>query len=311
MSIQLFFINYLLRFQVKRRFRKAPDVMTLRPIMLAQEPMNSKLPADITAQQIDIGGVPTERLTVTGAETDGAFFYIHGGGWVGGSPRTHRPLTRRLAAQTGMAIHAVDYRLAPEHVFPAGLDDCVAAYRALLETVPASRIVVGGDSAGGNLALALALRLKAEGVPLPAALVCLSPATDLAATGGSRVSNAKRDALFVEEMMHTVEPRYCPGADAHNPYISPLYGDVAGLPPTLFHVGDTEMLLDDSVRMADKMRAAAVPVTIEVWPKVPHVWHLLADLLPESRRAIDEIVAFVHVHLRNASESGPALEKAS
>ncbi len=307
MSLQLFFIDPLLRFQVKRRFKKNPDLMTLRAIMVAQEPMNSKLPADITAQQIELGGVPVEKLTATGAETSGAFLYIHGGGWVGGSPRTHRPLTRRLAAQTGMAVYAVDYRLAPEHVFPAGLDDCVAAYRALLEKVPAHQIVVGGDSAGGNLTLALALRLKAEGVALPAALVCLSPATDLAATGGSRVTNAKRDALFVEAMMHTVEPRYFPGGNAQNPYISPLYGDVAGLPPTFFHVGDTEMLLDDSLRMADKMRAAAVPVTIKVWPRVPHVWHLLADLLPEARQAIYEVVAFVHVHLRNV----PTLEKAS
>lgn len=307
MSLQLLLINPLMRFQVKRRFKKNPDVMTLRPVMQAMEPQNAKLPGGVTVEQIALGGVPTEKLTATGAEASGAFFYIHGGGWVAGSPRTHRPLTHRLATQTGMTVYAVDYRLAPEHVFPAGLDDCVAAYRALLEKVPAHEIVVGGDSAGGNLALALALRLKAEGIPLPAALVCLSPATDLAATGGSRISNAKRDALFVEDMMETVESRYCPGADPHNPYISPLHGDVADLPPTLFHVGDTEMLLDDSTRMADKMRAAAVPVTIKVWPKVPHVWHLMADLLPEARQAIDEIVAFVHVHRRAAS----GLEKAS
>jgi acetyl esterase/lipase len=265
------------------------------------EPQNAKLPADVTVEQAELGGVPVEKLTATGAESSGAFFYIHGGGWVAGSPRTHRPLTQCLATKTGMTVYAVDYRQAPEHFFPAGLDDCVAAYRALLEKTPANEIVVGGDSAGGNLALALALRLKAEGIPLPAALVCLSPATDLAATGGSRVTNAQRDALFVEDMMHTVEGRYCPGADPHNPYISPLHGDLADLPPTLFHVGDTEMLLDDSTRMADKMRAAAVPVTIKVWPKVPHVWHLMADLLPEARQAIDEIVAFVHVHRKAAS----------
>lgn len=299
MSLQLYAMNWLLRFQVKRRFKKAPDVMTLRPIMQSQEPLNAKLPPEVTAQQIALGGVPVEKLTATGVATGGAIFYIHGGGWVAGSPRTHRPLTWRLATKLGMPVYAVDYRLAPEHPFPAGLDDCVAAYRALIETVPPSSVVVGGDSAGGNLTLALALRLKAEGIAMPAALVCLSPATDLATTGNSMHANAKKDALFVEEMMHTVEPLYAPGIDPRTPFVSPLYGDVAGLPPTLFQVGATEMLLDDSVRMAHKMQAAGIAVELDIWPKVPHVWHLLADIVPEARRAIDDLVAFVRVHIQS------------
>ena len=306
MSLQLIAMDLLLRFQVKRRFRKAPDVMTLRPIMEAQEPMSARLPAEITARQIELGGVPTEKLTATGVATGGAIFYIHGGGWVAGSPRTHRPLTWRLASKLGMPVYAVDYRLAPEHFFPAGLDDCVAAYRALIETVPPSSVAVGGDSAGGNLALALALRLKAEGIPLPAAFFCLSPATDLAATGKSVHTNAKSDALFVEPMMHTLEPRYAPGVDPREPFLSPLYGDVTGLPPTIFQVGATEMLLDDSVRMAHKMEAAGVTVKLDVWPKVPHVWHLMADILPEARRAIDDLVSFIRVHINTSGHVAAA-----
>lgn len=299
MSLQLYVMDWILRFQIKRRFKKNPDVFELRPIMQAQEPMSSKLPPEVSAEEITLGGVPVEKLSAKGVASAGAIFYIHGGGWVAGSPRTHRPLTWRLASKLGMPVYAVDYRLAPEHYFPAGLDDCVAAYRALVETVPPSSIAVGGDSAGGNLTLALALRIKAEGLPMPAALFCLSPATDLAATGKSVQTNAKSDALFVEKMMHTLEPRYAPGVDPKHPFLSPLYGDVSGLPPTIFQVGATEMLLDDSVRMAEKMKAAGVPATLNVWPKVPHVWHLMADILPEARRAIDDLVAFIRVHVQS------------
>jgi glutathione S-transferase len=304
MSIQRVIFNQVLRFQVKRRFRKKPDVFELRAVMDEMTPLQPAPPKDIAIETVTLGGVATERLSAPGANGNAAFFYIHGGGWVAGSPTSHRPLTWRLAKKMGIPVYAPDYRLAPEHFYPAGLDDCVAAYQGLLATgVPASSIVVGGDSAGGNLALALALRLKAEGLPLPAALVCLSPATDLTFGGNSVHTNAEADALFVPEMMNTVEQRYCPGANRKAPFISPLYGDVAGLPPTLFHVGNTEVLLDDSVRMAEKMKAAGVPVTLDVWPKVWHVWHLMADRLPEGEKAIDQIVAFAKAQLKSGTSS--------
>lgn len=303
MSIQLTFINLLLRFQVKRRFKKNPDVFLLRPLMEEMLRLQPPLPKDITVEDTMLGAVPAERLSAPGASTAAAFLYIHGGGWVAGSPRTHRPLTWRFAKKLGLPVYAIDYRLAPEHPYPAGLDDCVAAYRALLAMgIPASSIIVGGDSAGGNLTLALALRLKAEGLAQPCALVCLSAATDLASTGNSITANAGSDALFTPEMMATVEPRYFPGQDPRNPFISPLYGDVAGLAPTLFQVGATEMLLDDSTRMAEKMQAAGVAATLDVWPKVWHVWQLNADRLPEGERAIDKIVAFVRNHLSASKE---------
>lgn len=298
MSLQLPLIDLLIRWQIKRRFRKNPDVNLLRPLMLQMEPRSSKLPAGIACEAVDLGGIPAEKLSAADTRTDAAILYIHGGGFVAGSPCTHRPLTWRLAKDVGVPVYAVDYRLAPEHHFPAGLDDCVTAYRALLDRgLPAKSILVAGDSAGGNLTLALALRLKAEGLPLPAALICLSPATDMTGSGASMLSNAEADAIFVPEIMASLMPAYCPGADAKNPYLSPLFGDVSGFPPTLIQVGDREILRDDSVRMAAALKAAGAEATLEVWPKVWHVWQLNADMLPEAREAITHIVRFAHQHL--------------
>ncbi|MES1990751.1 MAG: alpha/beta hydrolase [Pseudomonadota bacterium] len=298
MSIQLFLLDPILRFRIKRRFKKSPDVFLLRPLMNETVELQKAPPAEITISQMDLGDVPTERLAAPDVNAKAAFFYIHGGGWVAGSPRTHRPLTWRLSKQLGIPVFAIDYRLAPENVFPAGLDDCVAAYQGLLASgVPASSIIVGGDSAGGNLTLALALRLKDEGIALPAALVCLSPATDMTSSGESVKTNAKADTFFTPEMMATLEARYFPGQDPKNPYLSPLFGDMTGLPPTLFQVGQTEMLRDDSTRVADKMKKSGVAVELQVWPKVWHVWQLMADQLPEGEAAIRDIVTFVKKYL--------------
>lgn len=298
MSLQLVLLNQLLRWQIKRRFRRNPDVNLLRPLMQQMEARTARLPADIAAEDLSLGGVAAERLSAPGADQTRTFLYIHGGGFVGGSPRTHRPLTWRLAKGIGVPVYAIDYRLAPEHPFPAGLDDCVAAYRALLDKGHAAKsIAVGGDSAGGNLTLALALRLKAEGLPLPAALVCLSPATDMTGSGASRHENAEADSLFVEAMFDSLKPAYYEGHDERDPFLSPLFGDVADFPPVLFQVGEREMLRDDSTRMAEKLKAAGVEAVLEVWPKVWHVWQLNADMLPEGREAISHITRFARQHL--------------
>ena len=298
MSFQLTLLNLVIRWQVKRRFRKNPDVQLLRPMMEQMEPRMARLPAGIEVEELGLAGVAAERLATPDTQHDKAFLYIHGGGFVAGSPRTHRPLTWRLAKDIGIPVYAIDYRLAPEHPYPAGLDDCVAAYKGLLDKgVPARSILVGGDSAGGNLTLALALRLKAEGLPLPAALICLSPATDMTGSGESRHSNAEADSMFVEEMMDSLMPVYFAGIDERDPFVSPLFGDVTGFPPTLFQVGEREMLRDDSIRMAAALKSAGVETAIEVWPKVWHVWQLNADMLPEAREAIAHIVRFAKQHL--------------
>ena len=304
MSIQLYLLKPLLRFQIKRRLKKNPDVLELRPIMEESIKFQKKPPTDIQFEQSSLGDIPVERVTAAGADENRAFFYLHGGGWVAGSPLIYRSLTWRFAKQVGIPVYVVDYRLAPEHPYPAGLDDCVSAYRALLDKgLDASNIIVGGDSAGGNLTLALALRLKDEGLPLPAGLICLSPATDMTYAGASAILNAKADVLFVPEMMETVQQRYFPNDDPKLPYLSPLFGDVTGLPSTFFQVGSTEMLLDDSTRMAKKMKAAGIDVTIEIWPKVWHVWQMNADQLPEAEKAIKAITAFARARLNSSTKS--------
>lgn len=298
MSIQLFLFDKFLRFAIKRRFHKNPDIMTLRAVMEDMAKSARPAPAPVTVQTVPLGGVAAERLAVPGADETRALLYIHGGGFVAGVPANHRPLTWRLAAKAKIPVYVVEYRLAPEHPFPAGLDDCVSAYRELLQKgIAPGRIAIAGDSAGGNLTLATALKLTADGTPQPGCLVCLSPVTDLAEPAPSHVTNAKSDAMFDGRTFATVSAAYCPGTDPRDPLISPMRGDVTGLPPTLFQCSGAEMLRDDSVRMAEKMKAAGVDVTIEVWPKVFHVWQVTADMLPEARRAIDGIVVFMNARL--------------
>ncbi len=251
-----------------------------------------------------IEGVPCEWLLAAGADPDRRLLYIHGGGWTSGGLDSHRPLSARLSAATGCAVLAVDYRLAPENVFPAGLDDCVTTYAWLRENAPAGpgpaqSVFVAGDSAGGNLTLALLLALKQRDLPLPNAAVPISPATDFLATGASYRTRAERDPILTmgPEGIRGLAAIYLQGnAKPEDPLVSPLYGDPAGLPPLLFHVGDAEILLDDSTMMAEKARAAGVDVTLHVWPEMPHVWHAFAPFLPEANEAIAEIGAFVRKH---------------
>lgn len=300
MSVQLFLMDKMLRFSVKRRFAKAPDVMTLRNVMTEMAASAKSPPPPVSLESETLGGVTCERLSQPGCDQTRAILYLHGGGFVAGAPATHRALTWRLARLTNLPVHVVDYRLAPEHVFPAGLNDCFAAYQALLTQGLESRhIAIMGDSAGGNLTLTVALKAKMENIPLPGCLVCLSPVTDLVEPGVSQVENARSDALFVASSFATLVPTYCPGHDAKDPLISPLRGDLSGLPPTLLQCSGAEMLRDDSVRIAHKMRAAGTSVELEVWPKVPHVWQLLADVVPEARAATDKICRYVTDHLKN------------
>ena len=299
MSIQLFVVDKALRVLMKRRFRNKPDIMELRAIMAGFARHPASVPADVAITHIELGGVPTELLRSEDANDRAALLYIHGGGFVGGTPVNHRALTGRLADQIGIPVYAVDYRLAPEHPFPAGLDDTVSAYRGLLDKgIAPGAIAIGGDSAGGNLTLALALKLKALGLPLPSAIVCLSPVTNLVEAPPSHTTNAQSDALFEGRMFDTVLAAYCPNDAPSNPFISPLYADVAGLPPVLIQCSEIEMLRDDSVMMADRLRAAGVSVVLEVWPGVFHVWQVVPQYLPEARRAIERIVAFVNLHLK-------------
>jgi len=255
-------------------------------------------------RRVAADGIPCEWLLAPGADPARRLLYVHGGGWTSGGLDSHRPLSARLSAATGCAVLAVDYRLAPEHAFPAGLEDCIASYRWLRENgpdgaAPAPSVSVAGDSAGGNLTLALLLALKQRGLPLPDAAVPISPATDFLATGESYRTRAERDPILTmgPEGLRTLAAVYLQGrAQPDDPLVSPLYGDLTGLPPLLLHVGDAEVLLDDSTRFAERAQQAGVDVTLEVWPDMPHVWHAFAPFLPEATRAIEQIGAFVRKH---------------
>ena len=229
----------------------------------------------------------------------GAVLYVHGGGYVACSPVTHRPITAALARRTRRRVFAVAYRLAPEHRFPAALDDVVAAYRWLLASVPARSIALDGDSAGGGLVLALLGRLHAERLPTPACAVCVSPWTDLAGTGASTRENAGRDAMFRPENLAQFARVYL-GGDltlSRDPRASPVYADPAGLPPLLLQVGSTELLLDDARRVHEAVRAAGGVSHLEVFDDVPHGWEMFVGLVPEATAAVGHAAAFMREHL--------------
>ena len=254
-------------------------------------------PADSETVRGELGGVPALRVAMPASRPDRHILYLHGGGYVSGSPELYRHLLWRFAAAAAARVAAIAYRLAPEHPFPAALDDAVAAWRGLLdEGGDPRRMVAMGDSAGGGLALALALRLRDRAEKLPAALVAMSPWTDLALTGQSLRRNADADPMMNADDAPSLAARYLAGADPREPYASPLYGDPRGLPPTLIQVGSDEILRDDSVRMAERMREAGCAVALEIWPRMPHVWQAFAPMMPEARRAILRIGAFVREH---------------
>ena len=232
------------------------------------------------------GGVTGEEVQFEGTASHGSVLFLHGGGYVMGGPQTHRGLTSRLAKAAGASVVTIDYRLAPEHPFPAALDDAEAAYRALLAREPARSIVVAGDSAGGGLALALALRLKQSGLPQPAGIFVISPWTDLQQSSETCTTKAEVDPIISREGLDGMASAYLGETDGHDPLASPVYGDFAGVAPILIHVGADEVLLGDSVSMSLAAGASGAAVRLEIWPEMIHVWHSFADRLDQSREAI-------------------------
>lgn len=250
-------------------------------------------PAGTTIIQKSLGSIPAERLTRPLSNPDCVTFFLHGGGYITGGPKLYRQVTWRIAEATHAAVISVDYPLAPEHPFPAAINDAATAWRTLLaEGFDPRRCAILGDSAGGGLALSLVLKLRDERVPLPAAVVAISPWTDLAITGLSARAGASDPMLGANEL-GPMAAEYLAGADARDPYASPLYGDPYGLPPTLIQVGGDEILRDDATRMAEKLENAGCAVALEIWPRMPHVWHAFAPVLPEARHAITRIGQFV------------------
>lgn len=257
-------------------------------------------PSQARFEQLTIAGtIAAVQVTYGDAEPERALLYLHGGGYLfGSSMTTHRDLLWRLAQVGRAVVLSVDYRLAPEHPFPAAVEDAVAAYRWLLQSWPPESLAIAGDSAGGGLALATLLKLRDERTPLPAAAVLLSPWTDLAATGQSLVDNRDKDTVIPGDRLREGAELYLAGADPREPYASPLYGDLTGLPPILIQVGSDEVLLDDSRRLAHRLEDHEVPVVLDVWQEMPHVWQVLAMFLPEGKLAIERIGYFLRGHQR-------------
>ena len=273
------------------------------PEMRADFAANALPPTEAaTITAVDANGVPGEWITVPGSDPNRRLLYVHGGGYVIGSTATHRRLCEDIAAASGCSILNLDYRLAPEHPFPAAVDDAIAGLQFMQENGPdgpgaAQSTFVAGDSAGGGLTLATLLAARERGVAMPNAAVGISAWTDMAVTGESITTRADADPLITDAaMIKLMAAAYVSGGNAEDPLASPVYADYAGLPPLLLQVGDAEVLLDDTRRVTERARAAGVDVTEEVWDEMFHVWHAFAPMLPEGREAIARIGEFVKQH---------------
>ncbi len=288
-SLQAHFLDLTLRLTVKARLKGAMDLAAVRKTL---EGGKLPLPKGVTFTPANVGGIAGEWARANDGGTRPVLLYLHGGGYFACSPRTHRPITGGYA-QRGFDVFVPEYRLAPEHPYPAAIEDAEAAWHGLIAAGnPPGGMTVSGDSAGGGLTLALLLTLREKNEALPAAAMLFSPWADLAGTGASVISNARRDAMFHGPGLTGAAALYLGGRDAQSPLASPVYAALGGLPPLLIHVGEREMLRDDSTRLAERARDAGVTVTLKRWPVVPHVWQL-AQFVPEARRSLDEAAAFL------------------
>lgn len=251
---------------------------------------------------VEANGVPGEWVVVAESDPNCRVLYFHGGGYVFGSALTHRRLCEDIARAGRCAVLNLDYRLAPEHPFPAAVEDAIEGLRFIRAHGPDGQAevestFVAGDSAGGGLTLATLLAARDQGIEQPQAAVAISPWTDLANTGESITSLADDDPQKSSvPMLESLAHQYLEGADPENPLASPLYADFAGLPPLLMQVGGAEMLLSDTTRAAERARSAGVDVVEEVWDEMFHVWHQYAPMLPEGQQAVERIGEFINQH---------------
>ena len=253
------------------------------------------LEKDVKIESVDAGGVGGEWISTPESNENHILLYLHGGGYVAGSPKSHHGLASRISRAGKIKVLAINYRIAPEDPFPAALEDSVTAYSWLSNTqkIESKNILIGGDSAGGGLTLATLLKLKEMNLPLPVAAVCISPWVDLALTGDSNKNNADIDPFLTPELCIKASKWYYGDNDPKNPLISPLYGDLRGLPPILIHVGTRELVTDDSIRFAEKAKSSGVDLTLEVFEGMIHVFHAFALVIPEAREAIEKIGKFI------------------
>ncbi|HWW21647.1 MAG TPA: alpha/beta hydrolase [Steroidobacteraceae bacterium] len=292
-SWQAMTLNGLLRLTFKRRGKKPIDLGRLR-----RDPVRFALavPAGFVVETLRTeDGLDFDVVASRGAPGSTAgvvVLYLHGGGYIFGSPKTHRQALIAMAKACGAPVFGLDYRLAPEHPFPAAVDDAARAYQWLLRQYPASEIVLAGDSAGAGLAIATALGVRDQGLKQAAAIVGFSPYSDLAVTGDSVEANARSCAMFTPQGVREAAAMYLAGANPRDPRASPLYADLRGLPPMLLFASRHELLRDDTLRLAERARAAGVKVELVVRDRLPHVWPVFVALLPEAREAFATVATF-------------------
>ena len=270
------------------------SIAELRANGVKNSKMLGEVSKNITVEKINMEGIQAEWLIPSGANSEKVILYLHGGGYVTGSIEDHRMMCGLLANATGTKVLIPEYRLAPEHPFPAALDDALKVYQWLLDQgYSSANMIIAGDSAGGGLSIATVLALKEKSGSLPAAVVCLSPWADLALTGQSHTTKAKAEAILNKDVLHEWALCYTDESNLTNPLVSPIHGDFHGFPPLLIQVGSEEILLDDSTLLAEKAKSAGVDVTLKIWDGMWHVWQALGDLIPENKKTFEEIGQFV------------------
>jgi epsilon-lactone hydrolase len=282
------------------RLDTAADVASVRTAFnafAAQVPV----PADVEQKPVEIGGVGGIEVTIAGNESENVILYFHGGVYVIGSAAATVPLVGDIVRRTGVNAITLDYRLAPEHPYPAAVDDARAAYEGLLaQGVDPGRIVLAGESAGGGLAVATLLAAREAGLPMPSCAFLMSPYADLTLSGETLLDRQSLDPILTPEGLRVRAPEYVAGADASDPLISPIFGELRGLPPLLIQVGSHEILLSDAIRLAARAATTEVAVTLDVTPGVPHVFQGFTGLLDEAGAALDRASDFVKAQLRRS-----------
>jgi len=300
-SVRSMLANGWMRLWFRPRFKSGANlnVQKFRDFIANQLERGARVPKDLHIEADELAGLEARWLSSAHSRKDKILLYIHGGAFLFTMPRSYNALVGNLLQRLEMTAVLPEYRLAPEHPFPAAVEDCCAVYEALLEKGYSSKdIVVMGDSAGGNLSLVLLQYLVKKQLPLPSCAVFLSPATQFSERTPSAVENRYKDPIFPKQATQAVFANYLQGnlALTKDPRVSPMNGNFEGLPPLLFIAGSTEILRDDSVLAAEKAQAAGVDATCSVWYKMPHVFQLY-DFLPETKRSMDDIASFVRKHV--------------
>jgi len=289
-----------LEFSLRQTMRwvVSPMLTAAMPVNVQRQLVSKVYLTSIPPRGCQFQDIQAEGMSITrvshAEEPRGIVLYLHGGGYILGSPKTHRGLTGQLAKASNTMVIVPDYRLAPENPFPAALDDVENLYRALLdEGHPPTAISVAGDSAGGGLALALAIRLRDKGIPMPASLTMLSPWTDLS---NDQLYSPEKEPLLTKSWIDKAASLYCGPESRSNPLVSPVYGDLSGLPPMLIQVGSEEILLNDSVRLAEVAKAAGCDVRLDIYNSLWHVFQVHAGQLDRATDALKEVAEFIQRH---------------